>query len=150
MSLITSTAEAERAIDDMTALLEKLYGLLQQETTLVHAGRIRSAAEIEPAKTALAGQLFVSGERLKANTKFLLQAAPARCATLRSIQEAFRAVLQKNMIVLATAHAVSEAIVRRLSSDLARKAAPQVYGASGRATAPNAKHMQPLALSRKL
>jgi hypothetical protein len=34
-----------------------------------------------------------------------------------------------------SAHAVSEGIVRRLSGDLARKAAPQVYGASGRTTA---------------
>ncbi len=52
------------------------------------------------------------------------------------------------MIVLATAHAVSEGIVRRLSGDLARKAAPQVYGATGRTTAPTAKQSRPLALSR--
>jgi hypothetical protein len=54
------------------------------------------------------------------------------------------------MIVLATAHAVSEGIVRRLSGDLARKAAPQVYGASGRATVPNPKQGKPLAVSRVL
>jgi hypothetical protein len=54
------------------------------------------------------------------------------------------------MIVLATAHAVSEGIVRRLSGDLARKAAPQVYGATGRAVAPNPKHGKPLAISRVL
>ena len=52
------------------------------------------------------------------------------------------------MIVLATAHAVSEGIVRRLSGDLARKASPQVYGASGRTVAPNPKHGRPLAVSR--
>jgi hypothetical protein len=58
--------------------------------------------------------------------------------------------LQKNLVVLATTHAVAEGIVRRLSSDLARKTAPQLYGASGRATAPNPKYGQPLAVSRKL
>jgi hypothetical protein len=52
------------------------------------------------------------------------------------------------MVVLATAHAVSEGIMRRLSGDMARKAAPQVYGASGRATAPSPKHSRPLAVSR--
>jgi hypothetical protein len=66
------------------------------------------------------------------------------------VQEAFRTVLQRNMIVLATAHAVSEGIVRRLSGDLARKAAPQVYGASGRTAAPNPKQGKPLAVSRVL
>ena len=75
---------------------------------------------------------------------------PARCAALHRLQDAFRVVLQKNMIVLATAHAVSEGIVRRLSGDLARKASPQVYGASGRTMAPNPKHGQPLAVSRVL
>ena len=59
-------------------------------------------------------------------------------------------MLQKNLIVLATTHAVSEGIVRRLSGDLARKTAPQVYGATGRATAPHPRHGRPLAISRKL
>jgi hypothetical protein len=54
------------------------------------------------------------------------------------------------MIVLATAHAVSEGIVRRLSGDLARKAAPQVYGASGRTVTPRPKDGKPLAVSRVL
>jgi hypothetical protein len=69
----------------------------------------------------LTSKLFVAGEGLNANAKFLLQAVPASAAALRNMQEAFRAVLQRNMIVLATAHAVSEGIVRRLSGDLARK-----------------------------
>jgi hypothetical protein len=150
MKPITTAAVAEQAIDDATALIEKLTGLVEQETVLVHAGRIRSASALEPTKAELAGQLFAFGERLKADAKFLLQAAPARCAALARVQEAFRAVLQKNMIVLATAHAVSEGIMRRLSGDLARKASPQVYGASGRTAAPNPKHGRPLAISRTL
>jgi hypothetical protein len=53
-------------------------------------------------------------------------------------------------MVLATAHAVSEGIMRRLSGDLARKTSPQVYGASGRASAPDPRRAHPLALSRTL
>jgi hypothetical protein len=150
MSPITTAAEAERAIDDLTALIEKLSGLVEQETTLMHAGQIHTATALEPAKAELASKLIASGERFKASTKFLWQSAPARCTALARVQESFRAVLQRNMIVLATAHAVSEGIMRRLSGDLARKAAPQVYGASGRATAPNPKHGRPLAISRSL
>ena len=149
MTLITTAAEAERTIDDVSALIERLSGLMEQETALVHAGRLRHASDLGKAKSELAGALFASGERLKANAKFLLQAAPERCAALRNRQDTFRAVLQKNMIVLATTHAVSEGIMRRLSGDLARKASPQVYGASGRATA-NPRHGRPLALSRVL
>jgi hypothetical protein len=150
MSPIASAAEAEKVIADLTALIEKLTALVERETALMHAGQIRSATALEPAKAELAGRLHASGEHVKRNAKFLRLAAPAHCDTLTHVQGAFRAVLQKNIVVLATAHAVSEGIMRRLSGDLAKKAAPQVYGASGRTAAPNPKHGRPLAVSRSL
>jgi hypothetical protein len=150
MSPMTTTAEAEQAIEAATGVIARLREVIEQETALVHAGQMRDAAALGPAKAELAAKLFTCGERLKANAKFLLQSAPANCTALNLQQEAFRAVLQKNMIALATSHAVSEGIVRRLSGDLARKKSPQIYGASGRATAPNPRHSQPLAVSRTL
>jgi flagellar biosynthesis/type III secretory pathway chaperone len=148
MTPITTAAEAEQAIDDLATLIEKLTGVIAQETVLIHAGRIRNASALEPAKAELAGRLFVSSQRLKAAATLLKQTAPAHRTALAQLQEKFRAILQKNMIVLATAHAVSEGIMRKLSGQLARKASPQIYGATGRATAPNPKHGRPLAVSR--
>ncbi|MFY9696540.1 MAG: hypothetical protein WA776_20100 [Xanthobacteraceae bacterium] len=150
MSSITTAAEAERAIDEFTLLMEKLTGLLEQETHLVHAGRIRNATALQASKVELSGRLFAASERLKSSAKLLRQSVPDRCAGLSRLQDKFRGILQRNMIVLATAHAVSEGIVRRLSGDLARKASPQVYGASGRVTSPNPKNGRPLAVSRTL
>jgi hypothetical protein len=150
MSMISTTAEAEKAIDDVTVLIGKLSDLMEQETTLIHAGRVKRATDLGPAKSQLAGELFVCGEWLKTNAKFLLRSVPARCAALQRVQEAFRAILQKNLVALATTHAVSEGIMRRLSGELARKASPQVYGASGRTAAPNPKQGRPLAISRTL
>jgi flagellar biosynthesis/type III secretory pathway chaperone len=150
MTPITSQAEAASTVDDLTTLFKNLSHLLQDEMASVHAGRVRKAAEIEPAKRDLAGKLYTLGERIRANAKFVMQAVPERCAALKSAQEDLRAVLQRNMIVLATAHAVSEGIVRRLSGQLAKKASPQVYGATGRAVTPNPRHGRPLAISRTL
>ena len=150
MSPITTTVEAERTIDDLTSLLTKLSSIVQQETELVHAGRMRSAADLGKSKAELASRLYVSSEQLKANAKFLKQAAPARCIALQRLQESFHAIVQRNVIVLATAHAVSEGIMRRLSGDLARKACPPAYGASGKTTAPDPRRAPPLALSRTL
>jgi flagellar biosynthesis/type III secretory pathway chaperone len=150
MSAIVTTADAESAIDELSALIAKLSAVMEEETALVHGGKISRAADLGQAKAALAHQLYLGGERLKANAKFLLQAVPARCAALQRAQDALQAALQKNMIVLATTHAVAEGIVRRLSGDLARKTAPQVYGATGRAAAPHPRHGQPLAISKTL
>jgi flagellar biosynthesis/type III secretory pathway chaperone len=150
MTPIKTAAEAEAAIDDLAALIEKLTGVLEEETALIRAGRVRNATALEPAKSELAGRLFAASQRLKAAANILKQTAPARRTALVQLQEKFRVILQKNMIVLATAHAVSEGIMRKLSGQLARKASPQVYGATGRAAAPNPRHGRPLAVSRTL
>ena len=150
MSALPAIAEAERAIEDLIALIEKLTVLIEQETVLIHAGKIRGAAALEQAKAELASRLYTSGERLKAHATMLRKAAPERCVALAGVQEKFRAILKRNMMVLATAHAVSEGIMRRLSGDLARKAAPQVYGATGRTAAPSSRYGRPLAVSRTL
>jgi flagellar biosynthesis/type III secretory pathway chaperone len=150
MSPSNNAGTAEQTIDTLTGLMERLRGLLEQEATLVRAGRLREAAALGATKATLAGELAAGGERVKAIAKSILQAVPERCAALKSTQEELRAVLQRNMIVLATAHAVSEGIVRRLSGDLAHKATPQVYGATGRTVAPNPRYGRPLAISRTL
>ena len=149
MTPITTQTEAEQAIGELTLLIEKMSAIIEQETALVRAGKLRGAMALEASKSQLAGQIFVAGERLKAGTK-ALGSIPARCKELAKVQDGFQALLQKNMVVLATAHAVSEGIMRRLSGDLARQAAPQVYGSSGRAATPNPRHGRPLAVSRSL
>ena len=91
-----------------------------------------------------------AAERMKASGKLLSRLAPQDVGQLARRHELLQGLLKTNLMVLATAHAVSEGIMRRLSGDLARKACPQGYGASGRATAPDPKRAQPLALSRTL
>jgi hypothetical protein len=150
MTTMKTAAEAEAAIAQVADLIDKLSSVIERETVLVHAGKVRDATALAPQKSELTSKLYVVGERLKANAGFLRQLAPAQVAALHRLQDAFTSVLQRNMIVLATAHAVSEGIVRKLSGDLARKAAPQVYGASGRAVTPRPKDGKPLAVSRVL
>jgi hypothetical protein len=150
MTPVTTPADAEKTLADLAAIIEKLSGLVEQETALVRAGQLRGASALTQAKAELAGYIYVASERLRANAAFLRKAAPAHCAALVKVQDGFCAVLKKNMVVLATAHSVSESIMRRLSSDLTRKAVPQVYGASGRAATPNPRQGRPLAVSRSL
>lgn len=59
-------------------------------------------------------------------------------------------MLQVNLTVLATAHAVSERIVRGVSAEVQRRATPQTYTASGHRSAPSRQHMSPIAVSRSL
>ncbi|HEY6255576.1 MAG TPA: hypothetical protein VIY51_07245 [Xanthobacteraceae bacterium] len=146
---IEPKADAETAIGHLAELMDGLEALVEEETALVRAGRLCEASRLAPKKAALSGGYFKAVEELKANSGRLSR-LPQDAGALARRHDRLQAVLKSNLVVLATAHAVSEGILRRLSGDLARKACPQGYGASGRTTAPDPKRAQPLALSRTL
>ena len=145
---IASAAEAARLVARLAEAMTSLLAVLDEETQLVRAGRISEIATIEPKKTELARRYVADAGAVRANALFLARETPREFDDLRRRHEQFRAVLQINLAVLATAHAVSEGIIRGAAGELARKAAPQTYGAGGRATAPGASC--PIALSRRL
>lgn len=147
---IDSKSAAQAAITELAELMDGLESLLVEETALIRAGRLRMATGLEPKKAELCGRYFKAAERLKVNGKLLSRFVPHDVGALAQRHGRLQSVLKSNLMVLATAHAVSEGIVRRLSGDLARKTCPQVYGASGRTTGPDPKRSQPIAFSRTL
>ena len=149
-SPIASVGEAERVIANLSAIMDRLVETVEEDTAHVRAGRLRDAAKLEEAKAELARRYAADSERKRSAKDIIAQSLPAALDTLRKRHEAFKVLLQTNLTVLATAHAVSEGIIRGVSGELSRKRAPSTYGASGRANAPSAKASQPLALSRTL
>jgi hypothetical protein len=147
---IETEADARSAIVELTEVMDGLEAVMVEETELVRAGQLSKATGLGDQKTELAALYFRTAERLKASGKLLSRLVPQDVGELARRHELLQAVLKTNLVVLATAHAVSEGIMRRLSGDLARKACPQAYGASGRETVPDPKRAQPLALSRTL
>jgi hypothetical protein len=147
---IASVGEAERVIANLNTIMDRLTETIEEETARVRAGRLQDAAELAPDKAELGRRYAVESERVMAARVLIARALPVAFDTLRKRHAAFQALLQTNLTVLATAHAVSEGIIRGVSGELARKRTPSTYGASGRANAPNAKASQPLAISRML
>jgi hypothetical protein len=147
---VASAADGEILIKHLLEVMEALLGTVEQETALIRAGKLVEAAKLEPAKTELSNMYVADTARIKASQVYLDRVKPALAKELRQRHDLFRAVLQMNLTVLATAHAVSESIMRGVSAELARKATPQAYGASGYASTPTAGAMQPLTLSRVL
>jgi hypothetical protein len=88
--------------------------------------------------------------RVRANQPFLAKALPNLLDGLKHRHDQFRALLQINLTVLATAHAVAEGLVRGVAGEMAKKAAPSTYGAHGRANVPGPRAAQPMAVSRSL
>jgi hypothetical protein len=147
---IVSVGDAKRAIASLNTIMDQLSETVADETARVRAGELRATAEFDAAKGELARLYAAETERVKAAKILIVQSLPEALDGLRQRHDSFQAVLQTNLTVLATAHAVSEGIIRGVSGELARKQAPSTYGATGRANAPGAKTSPPMALSRKL
>ena len=147
---ISTPAEARKLAEDLMEVMSGLLGIIERETELVRAGQIREAMQLEEQKSELSGRYMVAVESLKNAQKYLTQVSPELLTTLRRHHDTFRAMLQINLTVLATAHAVSEGIVRGVNTEIQRRNIPSTYTSSGRRTAPTARQMTPLAVSRTL
>jgi hypothetical protein len=147
---IASVNEAERAVASLEKIMDRLVATVEEETARVRAGKLRDAVELDEVKVELARAYAAETDRVKAAKDIIASSLPEALERLRQRHDAFRALLQTNLTVLATAHAVSEGIIRGVSGELTRKQAPSTYGASGRANAPSNKASQPLAVSRTL
>ena len=146
----TNAAEARKLAQDLMEVMSALLGVIERETELVRAGKLREAMASEPEKSALSRRYVNAVGHLKASQKFLAQSAPELLTTLHRYHDTFRAMLQVNLTVLATAHAVSEGIVRGVNAEMQRRNIPNTYTAAGKRAAPGPRHMTPLSVSRSL
>jgi hypothetical protein len=145
-----TAADARKLAENLMDVMSALLSVIERETELVRAGKLREAMAFEPNKSELSRRYVGAVGQLKASQKYLAQAAPELLAALHRHHDTFRAMLQINLTVLATAHAVSESIVRGVNAEIQRRNIPNTYTASGRRAAPTPRHMTPLAVSRML
>ena len=150
MPVASTIPEARKLAETLMEVMSALLGVIERETELVRAGNLREAMAFEPQKTDLSRRYVNAVAQLKASQKYLAQNAPELLTTLHRHHDVFRAMLQINLTVLATAHAVSESIVRGVNTEIQRRNIPNTYTAAGRRAAPGPRHMTPLAVSRSL
>ncbi|MBC9875992.1 hypothetical protein G8O24_01355 [Bradyrhizobium sp. INPA01-394B] len=144
------SAAARKLAEDLMDAMNALLGLIERETELVRAGKVREAMTMEGQKQELSRRYVAAVGQLKANQPQLAKSAPELLSTLHRHHDAFRAMLQVNLTVLATAHAVSESVVRGVNAEIQKRNVPNTYTAAGRRAAPGPRHITPLAVSRSL
>jgi hypothetical protein len=143
-------ADVRRLAAELVDVMDALLKVVEQETELVRAGKIADGMALDVTKTELSRRYVGIVSTLKANRDYLKSTAPELLATLHRHHDVFRAMLQMNLTVLATAHAVSEGIVRGVNAEMQRRNIPQTYTANGQRAAPSPRHFTPLAVSRSL
>jgi hypothetical protein len=147
---IANAADAEAAIAALQLAMDRLQAVLTQETELLRSGHVRDAIALEAKKQAAATDYTASAARVRLAAPLVARALPQLLVPLRQRHAELQKLLHANMTVLATAHAVSEGIIRGVSGELAKRRSPSTYGASGRANTPPPRTGQPLAVSRAI
>ena len=147
---VTTPIEARKLAEEMLDVMTKLLAVVERETELVRAGKVREGMQLEEQKTELTSRYVTAVETMRMAQKHLAQVAPELLAALKRHHETFRAMLQINLTVLATAHAVSEGIVRGVNAEVQRRNMPNAYTAGGQRAAPSPRQVRPLAVSRTL
>jgi flagellar biosynthesis/type III secretory pathway chaperone len=149
-SLPNANQATSSVVGEFHNVMEALLELVEQETELVRAGRVNEASALAARKSQLAGIYLKAVSQLRSEAPALRARNPAALKELRQRHEQFQAQLQINLTILATMHSVAEGIIRGVSQEVARKTAPQVYGASGRHAVANQSAGVPIAVSRAL
>ena len=121
---VATPGEARQLADSLMKVMNDLLAIIEQETALVRAGHIREAIALEPSKADISKRYITMISLLKISQAYLASTTPDLLQALRKHHDVFRAMLQVNLTVLATAHAVSEGIVRGVNAEMQRRNIP--------------------------
>lgn len=132
------------------AALTALVDIMNQETTLLRAGRMSQASTLTPEKTRLA-QDYVSfaravqrqGDRLKAQ-------APDAVERLRLGHERLATQMAENLRVLATARMVTEDLLTDVARIVGQQDRTKSYGQSGALPANGTGSARGIAINRAM
>jgi hypothetical protein len=147
---VSTLAEARKLSDGLMDAMTTLLNIIENETALVRAGKLRDAMALGERKSEMSRRYASVIGTLKANQTFFTRSAPDLLKALHRHHDVFRAMLQVNLTVLATAHAVSEGIIRGVNGEMRKKNMPQTYTAAGKQAVPNPRHATPISISRTM
>jgi hypothetical protein len=145
-----SAADARKLAESLMDVMTALLGVIENETALVRAGKLREAIALESRKTELSQRYSSIIAFVRNNQSCLAKASPDLIKALHRHHDTFRAMLQVNLTVLATAHAVSEGVIRGVNAEMQKRAMPQTYTAAGQRSSPYPGRATPLSISRSL
>ena len=69
-------ADARKLAENLMDVMSALLGVIERETELVRAGKLRDAMAFEPKKTDLSRRYVNAAGQLKSSQKYLSQTAP--------------------------------------------------------------------------
>lgn len=141
---------AEDLCQSAASALTILVDVINEETTLLRAGRVHEAAALTNRKIALAQDYVGWARAVQRQASRLKQEAPEPAETLRRMHESLATQLADNLKVIATAKAVTEDLLGDVARQLAAGPQAKTYGATGALRPQKAAPNRGLSVNRAL
>ena len=135
-----TAAQRLAALDDLPArdliaftegTLSALVQTMNQETTLLRAGRHQDAGALTAEKTRLAQEYVTYSRAVQRQLARLQVEAPNDIKLLTAGHERLATQIAENLKVIATVRSVTEDLLSDVAERLTRSSRPKTYGASG-------------------
>lgn len=115
-----------------TALtLNTLVTIMNEETTLLRAGRVKEAGQLTGDKTRLAQEYVGLSRSIQRQLHRLRLEVPAELDRLKSGHESLATQMAENLRVIATARDVTEAVLTDVANAVGAQDRTRTYGAGG-------------------
>jgi len=147
------------ALDSLPALelcltvetaLTALVDIMNQETILLRAGRMRQAGELTPEKTRMAQDYVTFARAVQRQNTRLKEQAPEAVERLRLGHESLATQMAENLRVLATARMVTEDLLTDVARIVGQQDRTKTYGQAGTIATNPAGSARGIAINRAL
>lgn len=156
---MNTAADRLSALDDLPGIelcgragviLDSLVSVMNEETTLLRAGRFRDAASLTADKTQLAQDYVALARTIQRQTPRLLQEAPEAVQLLRDRHERLATQMAENLRVIATARSVTEDLLTDVARAVGGAERSRTYGATGELPTGSTHAARGIAINRSL
>lgn len=155
MSAANRLAELDRMPAEMLcrrtgSTLDALCRAMNEETTLLRAGRVKDAARHTAEKTRLAQEYVTYVRTVQRQSARLLKEAPQAVQLLRTGHEQLVTQMAENLRVIATARTVTEDLLTDVAVAVGQEQRTTGYGNSGKLQSSKAPAVRGLSVNRAL
>ncbi len=133
-----------------SSALDALLDVMNQETMLLRAGKLKDAGLLTPKKSQLSQDYVTLARSVKREAERLKIEAPNEIKQLKNRHESLATQMAENLRVLATAKNLTQDLLSDVAKSVGNATKPQTYGAGGRISNETNNAMKGISLNKAL
>lgn len=141
---------AEELCAQAETALQALVTMMNEETTLLRAGRFRDAAGLTAQKTQLAQDYVVFARSVQRQSERLAAEAPTSLDRLHKNHDSLATQMAENLRVIATAKNLAEDLIGDVADTVGQREHTRTYDRSGEVKLPRSASARGIAVNRAL